>query len=563
MIQSIETLKSYFETGDVPTEQQFISLIDSMYHKNSGAILIGIQTDDSNGNIILTFSDDSQVVIEKVPESFSISDIEGLQTILDSKINSVNGDLIDNTDPNNPIVLRTDIIRKTDEITPANSFTEDKTIGGDLKIVDGKLILKPNTSIGKSIITGEGNPNNKIIRFDLNAGGFIELFSAASNQASINNSGRLKVNQRVEFVSGILQTSTGNTPFIIRQSDNTGGNKFEAANDYIRLYENTGIGGIPNAALDVQSTENGILIPRLATTQRDAIAAPALSEMIFNTTEGSYQFFDGLDWVNLISEKNAIYTPKIQFADFNFNPILLETTRTVQITGYFLDTVQSIEVESPSGLTYTTSIVSQSHTTLDVELTSLATQEEVVLNLITPFGEFTVPEAVVITNGTVLIPDITGNTLWENVDSNCTVSAGSIERYTGIGTYKGATFGVIPANKDFKLLLRVVAFPNSDSCILGLNSVQSDSTYSGLNYGLQLFEGTFRTATGSFGGFGQITAYNMNDLITIEREGTTVRAKIGNTVISEAFGQDTSQPLYFDSYFFGLGSIDSIKIIYY
>lgn len=84
-----------------------------------------------------------------------------------------------------------------------------------------------------------------------------------------------------------------------------------------------------------------------------------------------------------------------------------------------------------------------------------------------------------------------------------------------------------------------------------------------MNYGLQLFEGTFRTATGSFGGFGQITAYNMNDLITIEREGTTVRAKIGNTVISEAFGQDTSQPLYFDSYFFGLGSIDSIKIIYY
>lgn len=40
------TLKSYFETGDRPTESQFINLIDSLMHVNDGITIYGEYADD-------------------------------------------------------------------------------------------------------------------------------------------------------------------------------------------------------------------------------------------------------------------------------------------------------------------------------------------------------------------------------------------------------------------------------------------------------------------------------------------------------------------------------------
>ena len=55
-----------------------------------------------------------------------------------------------------------------------------------------------------------------------------------------------------------------------------------------------------SAALDVTSTEGGILIPRLTETQRDAIASPATGLMIFQTDETTgFYFFDGASWAQL------------------------------------------------------------------------------------------------------------------------------------------------------------------------------------------------------------------------------------------------------------------------
>ena len=55
-----------------------------------------------------------------------------------------------------------------------------------------------------------------------------------------------------------------------------------------------------SAALDVTSTEGGILIPRLTETQRDAIASPATGLMIFQTDETTgFYFYDGAAWAQL------------------------------------------------------------------------------------------------------------------------------------------------------------------------------------------------------------------------------------------------------------------------
>jgi uncharacterized protein (TIGR02145 family) len=46
-----------------------------------------------------------------------------------------------------------------------------------------------------------------------------------------------------------------------------------------------------SAALDITSTNRGVLVPRMTTTQRDAITSPANALLIFNTTNNTFEVF--------------------------------------------------------------------------------------------------------------------------------------------------------------------------------------------------------------------------------------------------------------------------------
>jgi hypothetical protein len=68
--------------------------------------------------------------------------------------------------------------------------------------------------------------------------------------------------------------------------------------------QNVGInstGSAPNASagLDVDFTNMGVLIPRMTTAQRNAIASPANSLMIFNTTTNCVEIYLGGVWQSL------------------------------------------------------------------------------------------------------------------------------------------------------------------------------------------------------------------------------------------------------------------------
>ncbi|MBI4648676.1 MAG: hypothetical protein HY738_19350 [Bacteroidia bacterium] len=54
-----------------------------------------------------------------------------------------------------------------------------------------------------------------------------------------------------------------------------------------------------SAMLDVKSLTKGLLIPRLTTAQRTAIASPAIGLLVFDTSIGSFYFYNGTGWVNL------------------------------------------------------------------------------------------------------------------------------------------------------------------------------------------------------------------------------------------------------------------------
>jgi uncharacterized protein (TIGR02145 family) len=62
----------------------------------------------------------------------------------------------------------------------------------------------------------------------------------------------------------------------------------------------TGATPDPSAALDINFTNRGLLIPRMTTAQRDAIASPALSLLIYNTDVNCFQFYNASGaWENL------------------------------------------------------------------------------------------------------------------------------------------------------------------------------------------------------------------------------------------------------------------------
>jgi hypothetical protein len=60
-------------------------------------------------------------------------------------------------------------------------------------------------------------------------------------------------------------------------------------------------GGISSvsAALAVESTTQGFLLPRMTDTQRNAISSPVAGLMIWNTTDGKPSVYDGTTWQNL------------------------------------------------------------------------------------------------------------------------------------------------------------------------------------------------------------------------------------------------------------------------
>lgn len=51
-----------------------------------------------------------------------------------------------------------------------------------------------------------------------------------------------------------------------------------------------------SSVIDLTSTDKGILIPRMTSTQRLAIATPATSLLVFDTTEGKFYFYNGTQW---------------------------------------------------------------------------------------------------------------------------------------------------------------------------------------------------------------------------------------------------------------------------
>ncbi|NVK03656.1 MAG: tail fiber domain-containing protein [Flavobacteriia bacterium] len=80
--------------------------------------------------------------------------------------------------------------------------------------------------------------------------------------------------------------------------------------DFALNAQNVGIGtSTPDgsAALDIESTDGGILVPRMTSTNRDAISSPATGLMIFNITNEQFEFYNSAAWVPVSAEASTAW----------------------------------------------------------------------------------------------------------------------------------------------------------------------------------------------------------------------------------------------------------------
>ena len=75
---------------------------------------------------------------------------------------------------------------------------------------------------------------------------------------------------------------------------------------YAQSVSITSDGSSPNtsAMLDVKSTNKGLLIPRMSTTQRSSIINPASGLLVYDSTEKTIYMFDGVQWLGFAGLTN-------------------------------------------------------------------------------------------------------------------------------------------------------------------------------------------------------------------------------------------------------------------
>jgi len=69
----------------------------------------------------------------------------------------------------------------------------------------------------------------------------------------------------------------------------------------------TGTAAHASAMLDVTSTTKGLLIPRLTTAQRTAIASPGKGLLVYDSTLKSFYFHDGVNWQQINADSNNLW----------------------------------------------------------------------------------------------------------------------------------------------------------------------------------------------------------------------------------------------------------------
>lgn len=118
--------------------------------------------------------------------------------------------------------------------------------------------------------------------------------ASAIFQASSSTKGFLIPRMASSSISAIPSPATGLLVF----NTTTDHFNYYFSSNWIEVGSALGTTTIPNgaAALDVNSTTQGVIFPRLTTAQRDAIVGPPSGLLLYNSDTSKYQYYNGVSW---------------------------------------------------------------------------------------------------------------------------------------------------------------------------------------------------------------------------------------------------------------------------
>jgi uncharacterized protein (TIGR02145 family) len=121
--------------------------------------------------------------------------------------------------------------------------------------------------------------------------------------------------------------------------------------------QNVGIGNpVPDASakLDITSTNQGLLIPRMTTTQRNAIASPANSLLIYNITTNCFEWWNATNstWVSMSCGGGCTTAPSAPTAGTSIDStvkIVWNWNASAGATTYYYNTVNNFSSATSNG----------------------------------------------------------------------------------------------------------------------------------------------------------------------------------------------------------------------
>lgn len=154
----------------------------------------------------------------------------------------------------------------------------------------------------------------------------------------------------------VTYTSPASTPWML-----SGGSTDAGSNKSGAIYRtgSVGIGSntIPNASaqLDVNSTTKGFLPPRMTTAQRSAISGLAAGLIVYNTSIGQLEYFNGTSWTALVAGNAPMYAQFSSNAGQYFNAIgtkMLFQVTDINVSSGSITNTSNGTISLPSGRIY-------------------------------------------------------------------------------------------------------------------------------------------------------------------------------------------------------------------
>jgi hypothetical protein len=300
-------LKQYFETNDVPTQQQYFDLIDSK--QNVGAITpaMAIGATVVSGTVGSVLFIGGGGVLQQNNANFFWDNTNkrlGLGTIVPNSRVHLSGDT--NADPK-PLQIRYE--RPAAGVYNSNTTWISNVASQGL--IDVGFQSLAQQAVGQGTRWSWATTNNSLV----NATESMRLSQEKrlSIGSVINNGATVDV-----FSAGLLSTD-----LCLRVRNN--GNTFD---DFkVNGAGQTLIGNITalpqlTALCQMDSVTRGLLIPRMSTVQRNAILLPATGLQIYNITTNTIDYFNGVSWFPLSSSGGTFQLANLTTVQRNLLPLL-------------------------------------------------------------------------------------------------------------------------------------------------------------------------------------------------------------------------------------------------